>query len=208
MGTRAWIAMKTNNKIIATYHHHLGYPEYLGFILNKYWNDPQKIKEAIQKGQTSEWGRNINENLYYEEISKEHKEKSWAHPNEKKMLEEFLDKYSTIAYCYLYKEGQWQMIKHTNERTNLKKYIEENNIQIDCEEEEIPEKKAKYLKILIEQEKRNKICRKKASKMDKKENEPFKTFNAKTITTIEKYREYLREERKKLLSKYKKNNKK
>ncbi len=66
MSTRSFIAVKeSDNKYRGIYCHHDGYPEHVGTILNKNYNDIDKINKLIDLGDISSLYENTDETQAY-----------------------------------------------------------------------------------------------------------------------------------------------
>jgi len=60
MATRARIGIENaDGSITTSYHHWDGYPAGLGFNLISHWDNPETLREAINLGDASHWGKRI-----------------------------------------------------------------------------------------------------------------------------------------------------
>ena len=66
MATRARIGIQQNKQIIASYQHWDGYPGGLGYKLEEYWTDKDKVTNAIKLGDASNWGMFIGDKIDFD----------------------------------------------------------------------------------------------------------------------------------------------
>ena len=66
MATRARIGIQQNKQIIASYQHWDGYPGGLGYKLEEYWTNKDKVTKAIKLGDASNWGMFIGDEIDFD----------------------------------------------------------------------------------------------------------------------------------------------
>ena len=68
MATRARIGIKQKSgRIIASYQHWDGYPGGLGYKLEEYWTNKDKVTKAIKLGDASTWGMFIGDTIDFDD---------------------------------------------------------------------------------------------------------------------------------------------
>ena len=105
MGTRSNIAYEqADGKVIVTYCHYDGYPEYNGRILNKHYNNESKAKELANVGYLSGLQKTIAESIE----DRVHQDKPKVYDNIRQYLN---DVNWDIEYAYLYSNGEWHILE-------------------------------------------------------------------------------------------------
>lgn len=122
MATNSKIAIEQKDgSIVGVYCHNDGYLAGVGYTLTKHWNDPVKLKEAIDLGNASCWGPVIGEkinfdnrdpdiqNCHYGRDRDEQNQESTTYKNQ----QEYKDDEGFCSFIYLLKNtGEWQYSKY------------------------------------------------------------------------------------------------
>ena len=127
MGTRSNIAyQRPNGKVVVTYCHWDGYPEYNGVMLNQHYDNQKKAEELANQGYVSSLKPTIKETLedrvnteppiIYHSAHTFYNDVSWQ-----------------VEWIYLFKNNQWYVAKHDrtfdDEYRCVGKGIKENDFQ-------------------------------------------------------------------------------
>ena len=120
MGTRSFIARKTDNGYIGVYCHWDGYLKYNGRILREHYTDPYKVEQLIAHGDMSSLGKEVgsqhdfdnppdSETNYY---GRDRGEEGTA-PTTRKTLRALMNfaKRRGCEFFYLYRDGSWEYAK-------------------------------------------------------------------------------------------------
>ena len=136
MATRARIGLELKDgSFISSYQHWDGYPGGLGYTLCDYWNDYDKVKEAIELGNASKWGVMVGnkidfddrkaenydiQNVYYMRDRGEKDQGHRRHLNGVCLLDEAFD--CGEEYLYVFKETkddkyEWFYVAESDKET-------------------------------------------------------------------------------------------
>jgi hypothetical protein len=135
MSTNSKIAIEQEDgSIVGIYCHGDGYLEGVGSTLNEHWNNPEKLKPAIDLGDASVWGpvigekinfadRDESQNCYYGRDRGE----SNIEPRTYNNQQEYKEDEGFSSFIYLLKNtGEWQYSKYRDENWySLKKGLED-----------------------------------------------------------------------------------
>ena len=110
MSTRSEIAVENEDgSIKSIYCHSDGYIEYMGVLLNNYYNDFEKAKEIINENDCSMLSTTINKSRFYN---------SWNGENTKAKeftdLKDLMNHFQNdifVEYIYLFRKGIWFVSK-------------------------------------------------------------------------------------------------
>ena len=120
MGTRSNIAYEqADGKVIVTYCHYDGYPEYNGRIINKYYNNKAKAKELANVGYLSGLKSTIAESIE----DRVHEDKPKVYDNIRQYLN---DVNWDIEFAYLYSNEQWYILDDMMKVDDDYKIIDQN----------------------------------------------------------------------------------
>ena len=120
MGTRSNIAYEqADGKVIVTYCHYDGYPEYNGRILDKHYNNKVKAKELANVGYLSSLKSTIAESIE----DRVHQDKPVVYDNIRQYLN---DVNWDIEYAYLYSNEQWYILDDMMKVDDDYKIIDQN----------------------------------------------------------------------------------
>ena len=118
MSTNSKIAIEQKDgSIVGVYCHNDGYLEGVGYTLVESWNDPAKLKQAIDLGKASCWGHTIGEKIDFDErhnhrdqicfYGRDRGEKDVG-PTTYKDLQAYKQDEGFCSYIYLLKNtGEW-----------------------------------------------------------------------------------------------------
>ena len=120
MATRALIGYLDSNKVLtSTYNHYDGYPDHLGKMLDKYYNNDEKAKFVANEGYISY----IDEDGNIEAKNKMSPEKTKLDKEWEDALYDMagqIDRYGAdFAYIWYEEDGDWAEIKNTGTRSML-----------------------------------------------------------------------------------------
>tara|TARA_R110002020_G_scaffold324738_1_gene540364 strand:+ start:1908 stop:2705 length:798 start_codon:yes stop_codon:yes gene_type:complete len=120
MATRALIGYLDDNKVLtSTYNHYDGYPDHLGKMLDKYYDNDEKAKFVANEGYISY----IDEDGNIEAKNKMNPEKTRLDKEWEDALYDMagqIDNYGAdFAYIWYEEDGDWAEIKNTGTRSML-----------------------------------------------------------------------------------------
>ena len=120
MGTRSNIAYEqADGKVIVTYCHYDGYPEYNGRIINKHYNNKTKAKKLANVGYLSGLKPTIAESIE----DRVHQDKPKVYDNIRQYLN---DVNWDIEYAYMYSNGEWYILDDMMKVDDDYKIIDQN----------------------------------------------------------------------------------
>jgi len=104
MGTRSFIAIKDNDTIKGVYCHWDGYPEGVGAVLNEHYNDAERAKELISKGDMSSLAPTLDASVFYTSRGEPLKVSTLV--SEEQLT--IKAKGCGSEYLYLFKDNKWE----------------------------------------------------------------------------------------------------
>ena len=129
MSTRSAIGfMDSTGTISAIYCHHDGYLRHVGQTLHKHYSTPQKIQHLISLGDLSSLGAYIGEKHDFDSRPRDtctfyhrDREEPWneTSPESFLIVQDFVDAYNGVDFCYLNKEGVWYVKAPGEQFVNL-----------------------------------------------------------------------------------------
>ena len=155
MATRALIGYLDSNKVLtSTYNHYDGYPDHLGKMLDKYYDNDEKAKFIANEGYISY----IDDDGNIEAKNKMNPEKTKLDGGWEDALYDMagqIDRYGgDFAYIWYEEDGDWAVIKNTGTRSMLDQLanqlasaatmygpVDENDVTIGDESIPMPENK-------------------------------------------------------------------
>lgn len=106
MGTHAIVAIENLDKTFnATWCYWDGYPEYLGYMLQKYYTDEVTIRTLLRKGHISNLKQTINESNFLTDLYKEETFDIYESVSYEELIRICKKTYS--SYLYRFKDNTW-----------------------------------------------------------------------------------------------------